>query len=160
VDCDRHTLSGYRLLAVRLPRPQHQLVVPREKSGRDHDELSQLIRDRSIMGLVVAQQFYSGAWRSRASDDRVTRAAMRWASSQILPVLSSFPSLFRLQKWTELNHPSAGGRGSGGLAMHRALIARWAALIAMLGLLALVIATSRIPCVPYGLWPTLQMHCR
>jgi hypothetical protein len=51
----------------------------------------------------------------------------------------------------------------GGLAMHgvmRALIARWAALIAMLGLLALVIATSRIPCVPYGLWPTLQMHCR
>jgi hypothetical protein len=51
----------------------------------------------------------------------------------------------------------------GGLAMHgamRALIARWVALIAMLGLLALVIATSRIPCVPYGLWPTLQMHCR
>jgi hypothetical protein len=42
----------------------------------------------------------------------------------------------------------------------RALIARWVALIAMLGLLALVIATSRIPCVPYGLWPTLQMHCR
>jgi hypothetical protein len=34
------------------------------------------------------------------------------------------------------------------------------ALSAMLGLLALVIATSRIPCVPYGLWPTLQMHCR
>jgi hypothetical protein len=51
----------------------------------------------------------------------------------------------------------------GGLAMHevmRALIARWLALIAMLGLFALVIATSRIPCVPYGLWPTLQMHCR
>ena len=42
----------------------------------------------------------------------------------------------------------------------RALIARWVALIAMLGLLALVIATSRIPCVPYGLWPALQMHCR
>ena len=51
----------------------------------------------------------------------------------------------------------------GGLAMHgvmRALIARWAALIAMLGLLALVIAAGRIPCVPYELWPTLQMHCR
>ena len=46
-------------------------------------------------------------------------AAMRRASSQILPVLPSFPSLFRLQRWTELNHPSAGGRrGSGGLAMH------------------------------------------
>jgi hypothetical protein len=91
-------------------------------------------------------------------------AAMRRSSSQILPVLSSFPSLFRLQRWTELNNSSAGGRrGSGGLAMHevmRALIARWVALIAMLGLLALVIATSRIPCVPYGLWPTLQMHCR
>ena len=117
--------------------------------------MSQLICDHSIMGLAVAQQFYSGARRSRASDSRVTRspkdcrvvvrrigagksrapgsmqpakqpreslailAAMRWASSQILPVLSSFPSLFRLQKWTELNHPSAGGRrGSGGLAMH------------------------------------------
>ena len=32
----------------------------------------------------------------------------------------------------------------------RALIARWAALIATLGLLALVIATSRIPCVPWA----------
>jgi hypothetical protein len=42
----------------------------------------------------------------------------------------------------------------------RALIARWVALIAMLGLLAIVIATSRIPGVPYGLWPTLQMHYR
>jgi hypothetical protein len=51
----------------------------------------------------------------------------------------------------------------GGLAMHgvmRALIARWLALIAMLGLLALVLATSRIPCAPYGLWPSLQMNCR
>jgi hypothetical protein len=56
-------------------------------------------------------------------------AATRRASSQILRVLSSFPSLFRLQRWTELNRSSAGGRrGSGGLAMHgmtRALIARW-----------------------------------
>jgi hypothetical protein len=74
VDCDRHTLSGHRLLAVRLLRPQRQLVVPRGKSGRDHDELSQLICDRSIMGFAIAQQFYSGAWRSRASDDRVTRS--------------------------------------------------------------------------------------
>ena len=91
-------------------------------------------------------------------------AAMRRTSSKIPPVLSSFPSLFRLQRWTELNHSSAGGRrGSGGLAMHgvmRALIARWVALIAMLGLLALVIATSRTPCVPYGLRHTLQMNCR
>jgi hypothetical protein len=42
----------------------------------------------------------------------------------------------------------------------RALIARWVALIAMLGLLALVIGTSRTPCVPYGMWHTLQMNCR
>ena len=41
----------------------------------------------------------------------------------------------------------------------RALIARWLALIAMLGLLV-VLATSRIPCVPYALWPSLQMNCR
>ena len=50
-----------------------------------------------------------------------------------------------------------------GLAMHgvmRALIARWVALIAMLGLLALVIGTSRTPCVPSGMWHTLQMNCR
>jgi hypothetical protein len=56
-----------------------------------------------------------------------------------------------------------GRRGSGDLVMHgvmRALIARWLALIAMLGLFALVVATSRIPCVPYGLWPALQMNCR
>ena len=59
--------------------------------------------------------------------------------------------------------PLGSGEGSGGLVMHevmRALIARWLALIAMLVLLALVIPTSRMPCVPYGLWPTLQMHCR
>ena len=91
-------------------------------------------------------------------------AMRRRTSSQIPPVLSSFPSLFRLQRWTELNHSSAGGRrGSGGLAMHgvmRVLIARWLAVIAMLGLLALVMATSRAPCVPYGLWHTLQMNCR
>jgi len=42
----------------------------------------------------------------------------------------------------------------------RSLIARWVALIAMLGLLALVIGTSRTPCVPYGMWHTLQMNCR
>jgi hypothetical protein len=42
----------------------------------------------------------------------------------------------------------------------RALIARWLALITMLALFALVVATSRIPCVPYGLWPALQMNCR
>jgi len=42
-------------------------------------------------------------------------AMRRRTSSQIPPVLSSFPSLFRLQRWTELNHSSAGGRrGSGG----------------------------------------------
>jgi hypothetical protein len=89
---------------------------------------------------------------------------VRRTSSKIPPVLSAFPSLFRLQRWTELNHSSAGGRlGSGGLAMHgvmRVLIARWLAVIATLGLRALVMATSRIPCVPYGLWPTLQKHCR
>ena len=41
-------------------------------------------------------------------------AAMRQTSSQILTVLSSFPSLFRLQRWTELNHSSAGGRRARG----------------------------------------------
>jgi hypothetical protein len=42
----------------------------------------------------------------------------------------------------------------------RAVIARWVALMAMIGLLALVIATGRTPCVPYGLWHTLQMKCQ
>ncbi len=37
----------------------------------------------------------------------------------------------------------------------RALIARWLALVAMLGLFALVVATSRIPCVPCGKNATL-----
>jgi hypothetical protein len=31
-----------------------------------------LICNRSIKGLAVAQQFYSGAWRSRASDNCIT----------------------------------------------------------------------------------------
>jgi hypothetical protein len=85
------------------------------------------------------------------------------ASSPIGRCISAFPPPFRLQRSTQLNNSPARGAGSGGLAMRgvmRALIARGLALITMLGLLALVVATSRIPCVPYGLWPTLQMHCR
>ena len=58
--------------------------------------------------------------RQQAAGLAMFIAAMRRTSSQILPVLSSFPSLFRLQKWTELNHPSAGGRqGSGVLPCMR-----------------------------------------
>ena len=72
-DCNRHTLSGCGLLAIRLLGPQRQLVVPRGKSGRVHGELSQLICDRLIKGFAVAQQFYSGAWSSSASDNSVTR---------------------------------------------------------------------------------------
>jgi len=80
------------------------------------------------------------------------------AGTLLIPVPISPPKMDGIEPFVRW-----GRRGSGGLAMHgvmRALIARWVALIAMLGLLALVIATSRIPCVPYGLWPTLQMHCR
>ena len=147
------------------------------------------------------------------------------ASSLIRRCISSFPPLFRLGRWTGLNHSSAGGRrGSGdsyhacgdarpdravacidcyagfararyiyqphtmralravayltnALQVRREMLGRpvqtlircflafcfWLGcmyLMAMIGLLALVIATSRIPCVPYGLWPTLQMQCR
>jgi hypothetical protein len=39
----------------------------------DHDELSGLICDRSIMALAVAQQFHDRAWRP-AGNDRVTRS--------------------------------------------------------------------------------------
>ena len=46
---------------------------------------------------------------ARKSGSLAVLAAMRRASSQILRVLSSFPSLFRLQRWTELTHSSAGG---------------------------------------------------
>ena len=44
-------------------------------------------------------------------------AAMRRTSSQILRVLSSFPSLFRLQRWDGIQPVSSAGgrRGSGGL---------------------------------------------
>jgi hypothetical protein len=92
-------------------------------------------------------------------------AAVRRASPLICRCISSFPSRFRHQTSTELKQfvRQGGGQARGSLAMHgmmRAMIARWLALIAMLGLLGLVVATSRIPCVPYGLWPALQMHCR
>jgi hypothetical protein len=70
VDCNRHTLSRGALLAVRLPRPQRQLVSPRGKAGRVHGELSQLICDRPIKDLAV---LYTGAWCSGASDNCVTR---------------------------------------------------------------------------------------
>ena len=43
----------------------------------------------------------------------------------------------------------------------RTPVAGWLALIVMLlGLFTLVWATGRTPCVPYGLWHTLQMQCR
>ena len=42
----------------------------------------------------------------------------------------------------------------------RALIIRWLPVIVMMGLFALVWATGRTPCAPYGLWHTLQMNCR
>jgi len=69
---DRHALLGCCLLAVRLRGPQRQLIVSRGKPGRDHNELSGLICDRSIKELAVAQQFQGSAWRSRAGDNRVT----------------------------------------------------------------------------------------
>ena len=86
--------------------------------------------------LEYLEHWYAGrvekeSWKllGYASAAQRAAAAMRRTSSKIPPVLSSFPSLFRLQRWTELNHSSAGGRrGSGGLAMHgvmRVLIARW-----------------------------------
>ena len=83
------------------------------------------------------------------------RTGMRRASSQILPVLSSFTSLFRLQKWTELNHPSAGAAASWGVwpcNALAALTARWASYCDA-RIARVVIATSRIPRAPYGLWP-------
>jgi len=103
--------------------------------------------------------------------DNNKAVAGAWRCCGDVPGLVINPSVHLLipvpispREMDQLNNSSAGERrGSGGLVMHgvmRALIARWLALIAMLGLLALVIATSRIPCVPYGLWPTLQMHCR
>src|SRR4029077_19082574 len=53
--CDRHTPLGCRLLAVPLSRPQGQLIVPRRKPGRGHDEPSELICNRSIKWLRIAQ---------------------------------------------------------------------------------------------------------
>ena len=54
--------------------------------------------------------------RSRAAGRLL--ASMCRTSSKIPPVLSSFPSLFRLQGWTELNHSSAGGRRRLGGSCH------------------------------------------
>ena len=50
----RHALFGRGLLAVRLLGAQRQLVSAWRKPGRDHGELSGLIRDRAIMQLAVA----------------------------------------------------------------------------------------------------------
>ena len=40
--------------------------------------------------------------------------------------------------------------------MRDALVARWLAVIVMLGLFALVLVTNHTPCAPYGLWHTLK----
>ena len=42
----------------------------------------------------------------------------------------------------------------------RTPVAGWLALLIVFGLFALVWTTSRVPCVPYGLWYILQMQCR
>jgi hypothetical protein len=67
----------------------------------------------------------------------------------LIPVPISPPEMDGIEKTRPLGSGEA--RGLVMYGVMRALIARWLALIAMLGLLALVIATSRIPCVPYGL---------
>ncbi len=70
--------------------PQRQLIVPRGKPGRDHDELSGLICDRSIMALAVAQQFHDRGRRSPSGDDRITRwlNAGMWKTGTDLSVSS------------------------------------------------------------------------
>ena len=80
------------------------------------------------------------------------------AGTLLIPVPISPPEMDGIEPFVR-----RGAARLRGLAMHgvmRALIARWVALIVMLGLLALVIGTSRTPCVPYGMWHTLQMNCR
>src|SRR5271169_3862928 len=91
-------------------------------------------------------------------------AAMRRTSSKIPPVLSSFPSLFRLQRWTELNHSSAGGGGEARGSCHAWGDARLDRALGCVDCDARFARArysySRTPCVPYGLWHTLQMNCR
>jgi hypothetical protein len=56
------------------------------------------------------------SFRRSSSGCLAMLAAMRRASSLIYLCISSFPSLFRLERWRELNHSSAGERqGSGGV---------------------------------------------
>jgi hypothetical protein len=66
--------------------------------------VSELICDRSIMRLAVAQQFHSGAWRSRASDNCVTR----WPNERNVEGRHDFIAAVRR---AGRNH--CGGRGSG-----------------------------------------------
>ena len=54
-------------------------------------------------------------YRRQAASLAMFIAAMRRTSSQIQTVLSSFPSPFRLQRWTELIHSSAGRRRARGV---------------------------------------------
>ena len=80
------------------------------------------------------------------------------AGTLLIPVPISPPKMDGIEPFVRWGAARLGG--SCHAWVMRALIARWLAVIAMLGLLALVIATSRAPCVPYGLWHTLQMNCR
>jgi hypothetical protein len=107
---------------------------------------------------VSARRRRGGAFARAAVRGDAPDLVINLSVHLLIPVPISPPEMDGIEQFVRW-----GAARLGGLAMHdvmRALIARWLALIAMLGLLALVMATSRIPCVPYGLWPTLQMHCR
>jgi hypothetical protein len=66
--------------------------------------VSELICDRSIIRLAIAQQFHSGAWRCRASDNCVTR----WPNERNVEGRHDFIAAVRR---AGRNH--CGGRGSG-----------------------------------------------
>ena len=68
---DLHTLFGRCHRSIRQSRVQRQLVAPRGKVGRNHNELSRCICNRSIKALAVAQQVYNRTRGRPSGDDRV-----------------------------------------------------------------------------------------
>jgi hypothetical protein len=137
-------------LALRLPRSSEKGVLSAQRIERREigtpGEFEALTDDELQRALVERANRSTDNCNPMRSALRCPRwrAPTHRTSSLICRCISLFPSLFRLQRWTELNHSSAGGRRGSGGSRHAWGDAR----------------PDRALGVPYGLWPALQMNCR
>ena len=105
---ERRKTGWMRAEAAGDPGPWRQQAL----LGRDQwdaDGLRDMVRDYVTEHLADENAVLVIDETGFLKQGKASCGVARRTSSQILPVLSSFPSLFRLRRWTELGHSSAGG---------------------------------------------------